>query len=65
MAFQWSDLGAALCLYLVIEGILAFAHPSGLKRILGRIVTLPDADLRRSGLISMGLGLLLLFWVRS
>lgn len=65
MGFQWSDLLAGLCLYLVIEGLLAFASPAGLKRILARIVTLNDSNLRGSGFVSIVLGVLLLYWVRS
>ena len=65
MGFQWSDLLAGLSLYLVIEGLLAFANPAGLKRILARILTLNDSNLRGSGLVSIVLGILLLYWVRS
>ncbi len=65
MGFQWSDLLAGVALYLVIEGILAFASPSGLKRILTRVLSMDELSVRRSGLVSMVLGLLLLFWVRS
>lgn len=65
MSIEWSDLLAGLSFYLVIEGILAFANPAGLKRMLARIVTLADSDLRRSGFIAIVLGVALLFVVRS
>lgn len=64
MGLQWSDLFAGLSFYLVIEGILAFANPAGLKRMLTRIVSLADSDLRRSGFVAMVLGILLLYWIR-
>ena len=49
MGFQWSDLLAGLSFYLVIEGLLAFVNPAGLKRVLARIITLSDSNLRGSG----------------
>jgi hypothetical protein len=64
-ALEWSDLFAALALYLVLEGLLAFANPAALKRVLAHIITLEDSQLRRAGFGSIALGLLLLFWVRS
>jgi uncharacterized protein YjeT (DUF2065 family) len=65
VGFQWSDLLAGLSLYLVIEGLLAFVNPAGLKRVLSRIITLTDSNLRGSGFVSIVLGILLLFWVRG
>jgi uncharacterized protein YjeT (DUF2065 family) len=65
VGFQWSDLFAGLSFYLVIEGLLAFTNPAGLKRLLSRIVTLGDTDLRRSGFASVVLGILLLYWIRG
>ncbi len=65
MGFQWSDLLAGLSLYLVIEGLLAFVSPAGLKRILARIITLNDSNLRGSGFVSIVLGILMLYWVRG
>ena len=61
----WSDLFAAMALYLVIEGLLAFVNPSALKRVLTRVIGMEDGVLRRSGLISIGLGLALLVFARS
>ena len=60
----WSDLWTALALVLVIEGLLPFLSPQGFKRSMQQIQTIPDANLRLIGLISMLLGLVLIYWVR-
>ena len=60
----WSDLLAALALYLVLEGVLPFLNPQALKRVLTSMATLPDRQLRLWGLASMAAGVLLLYFVR-
>ena len=62
---QWSDLWAAFALYLILEGLLPFAHPAGWRDAVRLLAGQDDAWLRRAGLISMGAGLGLLFLVRS
>ncbi|HEY0941813.1 MAG TPA: DUF2065 domain-containing protein [Steroidobacter sp.] len=62
---NWSDLFAALALYLVLEGIMPFLNPQGMKRLLLALAGLQDRALRLFGLVSMTAGLLLLYLVRS
>jgi uncharacterized protein YjeT (DUF2065 family) len=64
MQLQWSDLGAAFALYLVLEGIMPFLNPQGLKRVLSQLTQLGDGQLRIAGAISMLLGLGLLHYVQ-
>jgi uncharacterized protein len=61
----WNDLLAALALLLVLEGLMPFLNPAGLRRALIQVAGLPDSVLRRVGLASMLLGLLLLWWLRG
>ena len=61
---NWSDLFAALALYLVLEGIMPFLNPSGLKRALARLTEVGDRELRIAGLGSMLVGVAILFLVR-
>jgi hypothetical protein len=61
---EWSDLWAAFALYLVLEGLMPFANPGGMKRTLLRISELDERTLRRVGLVSMIGGLALLYVVR-
>lgn len=58
---NWHDLGLGIALFFVLEGILPFLNPQGLRHMLERIVTLNDAQLRFAGLTSMLLGLLVLY----
>jgi uncharacterized protein YjeT (DUF2065 family) len=60
----WSDLLAALALYLVLEGILPFLNPQALKRVLTAMTSFSDRQLRLWGLASMAAGVLLLYFVR-
>ena len=65
MSLAWADLAAAFALYLVLEGIMPFLSPAGLRRALGRFLTLSDAELRMAGLASMIAGVAMLWFVRS
>ena len=62
---NWSDLFAAFALYLVLEGILPFLNPQAMKRIMASFSQLADQQLRLWGLVSMTLGIALLYFVRS
>jgi uncharacterized protein len=62
---MWIDLLAALALVMVLEGITPFINPAGLRKSLLTMAQLDDASLRTMGLISMVLGLALLYWVRG
>jgi uncharacterized protein len=57
---MWRDLGAALALLLVLEGMLPFVSPGALRRALTAMNELSDRQLRLVGLTSMLLGLLFL-----
>jgi uncharacterized protein YjeT (DUF2065 family) len=64
MDITWSDLGAALALVLVIEGILPFLSPRQAKQTYLMAAHMRDQPLRTVGLISMLIGLALLYLVR-
>lgn len=61
---NWSDLGAALALVLVIEGLLPLMAPQGFREAMLAATRLDDRVLRVVGLVSMIAGVLLLYWVR-
>lgn len=58
------DLLAALCLVLVIEGLVLFVGPAGWKRVAQQLCEVPDSVLRMSGGAMIVVGLLALQWVR-
>ena len=60
----WSDFLAALALVLVIEGMIPFINPQSLRRMLATVSQLDDRSLRIGGLVSMLLGLVMLYIVR-
>jgi uncharacterized protein len=61
---MWNDLFAAIGLLLVLEGILPFLSPNRVKRALTEISRLDNRTLRSAGLISMLIGLAVLYWLR-
>lgn len=56
------SLWIALALVLVIEGFLPFFNPAGWRRMFEQVLKLDDGQLRFFGLISIAIGLLLI-WV--
>jgi uncharacterized protein len=62
---NWSDLLAALALYLILEGILPFLNPQAMKRVMLTFANLADGQLRIWGSVSMAAGLVLLYFVRA
>ena len=61
---MWKELGVAMALLLVIEGILPFANPMGLRRMMVAVSQLSDNQLRFAGISSMLLGVVLLYILR-
>ena len=59
---MWHDLGVALCLVLVIEGIVPFLYPGRWKEMVAVLAEIDDRTMRVVGLVSMlsGTGLLYL-----
>jgi len=62
---HWNDLWAACALYLVLEGLMPFANPGGMKRALAQLSQLDDRTLRVAGFLSMVAGAVLLYIVRG
>lgn len=60
---MWRDLGAALALMLVLEGIFPFVNPGAVRRTLQALSEIPDQPLRLVGLTSMLIGLVLLYLI--
>jgi len=61
---MWSDLLTALALVFVLEGIMPFLNPNGIRKMFIMAAQLDNTTLRFIGLSSMILGLLLLYFVR-
>jgi len=57
------SLVSALALVLILEGLLPFALPNAWRKTMLELAQLPDRQLRSMGLISIGLGLLVLWFL--
>jgi len=60
---NWHDLFVAFALLFVIEGILPFLNPAGLRRTMLMLSQLSDQQLRTAGVASMLVGVLMLYVV--
>lgn len=64
MENMWGDFLTAIALVLVIEGIMPFLNPVGLRKMLILVASVEDTTLRFMGLIFMLSGVVLLYLVR-
>ena len=60
---MWRDLGVALCLVLVIEGIVPFLYPRRWRDMALALARVDDRTMRFVGLASMVTGTALLYVV--
>lgn len=56
----WDDLLRALALVMVIEGLMPFLIPARWRQVLITVAGQDDRSLRTMGLVSIGIGLLVL-----
>jgi uncharacterized protein YjeT (DUF2065 family) len=62
---QWNDLLCGLAILLVVEGLFPFMNPARARSGFERLARLADRELRVAGLLSMAVGVGLLFFARS
>ena len=60
---MWHDIGVALCLVLVIEGIVPFLYPKRWREMVMMLSEIDDRTMRIAGLTSMLLGTGLLYLI--
>lgn len=61
---MWHDLLTAIALVFVLEGIMPFINPDGLRKVFLLAAQMDNASLRFMGLSSMLLGVVVLYLVR-
>ena len=61
---MWKELAIALCLVLVIEGIMPFLYPRRWRALAMTLAEVPDGTMRLVGLVSMLAGTALLYLIR-
>jgi uncharacterized protein YjeT (DUF2065 family) len=62
---NWADLGAALALVLILEGLIPFVSPRGYQNMIQQMAAMPEKALRNVGLVLIFAGLVLLLLVRG
>ena len=60
---MWQELGIALCLVLVIEGIMPFLFPRRWREMAMMLSDIDDSTMRIAGLASMLLGTGMLYLI--
>jgi len=61
---MWEELGKAFCLMLVLEGMIPFLYPTRWRRLVASLALVSDRQLRIMGLVSMVLGVGLLYLLK-
>ena len=61
---MWNELGVALCLVLIIEGIIPFLYPARWRIAAESLANLKNSQMRLGGFLSMMLGTTLLYLIR-
>jgi uncharacterized protein len=64
VSLNFTDFVAACALFFVLEGIVPFLNPGGMKRALSKLLEIGDRELRIAGLGSMLVGVAILFLVK-
>ncbi len=62
---RWEELGSALALVLVLEGLLPALSPRAFRKAIFAVAQLNASSIRNSGLISMVLGAVILYLVKQ
>lgn len=61
----WSDLGTAIGLMLVIEGLLYALFPDTMRRALAQMLIMPTQQIRIAALVSVAVGVAVVWFVRG
>ena len=62
---MWESLLSAFCLMLVIEGIMPFLYPRRWRQLVATLANVDDKSLRLIGLVTMLVGVGLLYMLRA
>lgn len=61
---MWQELGVALCLVMIIEGIIPFLYPARWKQMALSLADVDERTMRIVGFISMITGTGLLYVIK-
>lgn len=60
-----ADFLTGIAFFLIIEGLVYALAPSALKRMADYLPRIPESQLRGSGLAAVGLGVLMVWFIRG
>ena len=63
MSLDSDTLWVAFGLMLIFEGIFPFLSPQGWRDKMAQLMVLQDGQIRFFGLVCIGVGLLMLWWL--
>ncbi|MGH1471753.1 MAG: DUF2065 domain-containing protein [Cellvibrionaceae bacterium] len=61
---MWDDIIRAFCLMLIFEGMLPFLYPSRWRGLVEQLSQMSEKSLRTMGLVSMAIGVCILYIIR-
>jgi uncharacterized protein YjeT (DUF2065 family) len=61
---MWEALLIGFALMLVLEGIVPFLYPAKWRNLVATLSQISDKHLRTMGLMSMLVGIAILYWIR-
>jgi uncharacterized protein YjeT (DUF2065 family) len=61
---MWEALLIGFALMLVLEGIVPFLSPAKWRNLVATLSQISDKHLRTAGLMSMLVGIAILYWIR-
>jgi uncharacterized protein len=60
-----ADFLTGIAFFMIIEGLVYALAPSALKRMAEMLPKIPENQLRVAGLIAVGLGVLMVWFIRA
>jgi uncharacterized protein len=60
-----ADFLTGIAFFLIIEGLVYALAPSVLRRMAEMLPQIPENQLRTSGLVAIGLGVLMVWFIRG
>ena len=61
----WQELFVVLAMVMVWEGLLPTINPAFFRQLMAKVIQMDDNQLRQMGLISMSIGAVLLYLLKT
>ncbi|MBF0265447.1 MAG: DUF2065 domain-containing protein [Gammaproteobacteria bacterium] len=61
----WQELFVVIAMVMVWEGLLPTINPAFFRQLMAKVIQMNDNQLRQMGLVSMTIGAILLYLLKS